>query len=65
MESLLLPLVVHHEEIAAMIAEPAGMKWKDSALNETLKGRLPKSYCSLTRSTISKLLGIVRKTSLV
>ena len=44
LERFLLPLVVHDDEIAALIAEPGGIKWKDPALEETLKGRLPKSY---------------------
>lgn len=65
MERLLFPLVVHNEKTAALMAEPRWMKRKDSALEETLKGRLPKSYRSLTRFTISKLLWMVRKTSMV
>lgn len=45
MKRLLLPLVVvDDDEIAALIAEPGGMKWKDPALEDTLKKRLPKSY---------------------
>lgn len=40
----LLPLVVGDDEIAALIAEPGGKKWKDPALEDKLKSRLPKSY---------------------
>lgn len=44
LERFLLPLVVGDDEIAALIAEPGGMKWKDPALEDKLKIRLPKSY---------------------
>lgn len=40
----MLPLMIHDDEIAAMIVAPGRMKSKDLALRETLKGRLPKSY---------------------
>lgn len=44
LERFLLPLVVGDDEIAALIDEPGGMKWKDPALEDKLKSRLPKSY---------------------
>lgn len=44
LERLLLPLLVDDDEIAALIAEPGGMKWKDVALEDKLKSLLPKSY---------------------
>lgn len=44
LERFLLPLVVDDDEIAALVAEPGGMKWKDPALEDILKTRLPKSY---------------------
>ena len=44
LESFLLPLLVDDDEIAALIAEPGGMKWKDVALEAKLKSLLPKSY---------------------
>lgn len=44
LKRFLLPLVVDDNEIAALIAEPGGMKWKDPALEDMLKNRLPKSY---------------------
>lgn len=44
LERFLLPLVVDDNEIAALIAEPGGIKWKDPALEDKLKSRLPKSY---------------------
>ena len=44
LERFLLPLIVDDDQIAALIAEPGGMKWKDSTLEDKLKSRLPKSY---------------------
>ena len=44
LERFLLPLVVDDGEIAALMAEPGGMEWKDPALEDKLKSRLPKSY---------------------
>ncbi len=58
LERLLLPLIVDDDEIAALIAEPGGVKWKDPALEERLKGRLPKSY-DLFLDTIYDIKGTV------
>lgn len=44
LERLLLPLIVDDDEIAALIAKPGDMKWKDTKLEDKLKRRLPKSY---------------------
>lgn len=44
LERFLLPLVVDDNQIAALIAEPGGTKWKDPALEDKVKSRLPKSY---------------------
>ena len=44
LERFLLPLVVDDDEIAALIAEPGGIRWKDPALELKLKSRLPRSY---------------------
>ena len=44
LERFLLPLIVDDHEIAALIAEPGGIKWKDTKLEDKLKRRLPKSY---------------------
>ena len=44
LQRFLLPLVVDDDEIAELIADPGGMKWKDPALEDKLKNRLPKSY---------------------
>ena len=44
LERFLLPLVVEDDQIAALIAEPGGTKWKDPALEDKVKSRLPKSY---------------------
>ena len=44
LERFLLPLIVEDEEIETLIAEPGGSRWQDSAMEEKLKTRLPKSY---------------------
>ena len=44
LERFLLPLVVDDDEIATLIAEPGGVRWKDPTLEDKLKSRLPKSY---------------------
>lgn len=44
LERFLLPLVVDDDEIATLIAEPGGERWKDPTLEDKLKDRLPKSY---------------------
>ena len=44
LERFLLPLVVDDDEIGLLIADPGGALWKDPALEDTLKSRLPKSF---------------------
>lgn len=54
LERFLLPLIVDDHDIAALMADPGGEKWKDPDLEVKLKGRLPKSY-ELFLDTISDI----------
>ena len=54
LERFLLPLIVDDHDIAALIADPGGDKWKDPGLEVKLKDRLPKSY-ELFLDTISDI----------
>ena len=36
--------MVEDDDIASLIASPAGTLWKDPAMEDRLKSRLPKSY---------------------
>ena len=54
LERFLLPLIVDDHDIAALIADPGGEKWKDPDLEFELKARLPKSY-ELFLDTISDI----------
>ena len=54
LERFLLPLIVDDHDIAALITDPGGEKWKDPDLELKLKSRLPKSY-DLFLDTISEI----------
>ena len=56
LERFLLPLVVDDDEIYSLIAEPGGSKWKNQALEDKLRSRLPKSY-DLFLDTIKDIRG--------
>ena len=44
LERFLLPLVVDDDDVNELMSEPGGLKWRDPALEQKLKDRLPKSY---------------------
>ena len=44
LEKFLLPLIVDDDEIATLMNDPGGIRWKEQELEKKLENRLPKSY---------------------
>ena len=63
LEALLAPIVTSEFELKALLDDPANPLWQDSALEEKLKERLPKSYdwYRLTITAIDNILDNLKK----